>query len=118
MTYWTVESVLREANTAFNLNTDLFTTIRSTSEEATKEIPVVIEHGPPEKTYPMAQVIAVVGAGGYNIIQSTVVLNHIRAVCLAHLILVVGGFTGNSGYQKLLALEAWFTRVWESRIAE
>jgi len=97
-------AVLDEANKAFDLNTALFTTIKTdalenseAAMEKSKELPIVTEHGPQEKTYPISQVIAVVAA-----------------VCLAHFILVIGGFTGDRGYQKLLALEYWFSTLWES----
>ncbi|KAF8895607.1 hypothetical protein BD779DRAFT_1500478 [Infundibulicybe gibba] len=50
-----------------------------------------------EKTYPISTVAAV-----------------IAAVCLGHFILVVGGFTGDRGYQKLLALEQWLRTAWQA----
>lgn len=61
-------SVLAEANVAFDLNTDLFTTISVTSlnddkDSESEEIPVVIEHAQQEATYPVSQVIAVIAAG-------------------------------------------------------
>jgi len=98
-------AVLDEANKAFDLNTALFTTIKTGAAsqhsevlEKSKEIPIVIEHAPQEeKSYPISQVIAVVAA-----------------VCLAHFILVTGGFTGDKGYQKLLAVEQWFSTFWGS----
>ena len=34
------------------------------------------------------------------------------AVCLGHFLLVVGGFTGNRGYEKLLAVEQWLSEQW------
>lgn len=35
----------------------------------------------------------------------------LRPVCLAHFLLVVGGFTGNRGYEKVLAVEKWLSGV-------
>lgn len=62
-----IASVLQEANTAFDLNTALFTTIKTTSEETakveSKEIPIIIEQTPQEKSYPLSQVAAVIAAG-------------------------------------------------------
>lgn len=58
--------MLAEANVAFDLNTDLFTTISVTplnDDKESKEIPVVIEHTQQEATYPVSQVIAVIAAG-------------------------------------------------------
>jgi heme oxygenase len=31
------------------------------------------------------------------------------AVCAAHFLLTVGGFTGEKGYEKLIAVEEWFS---------
>jgi len=96
-------AIVREANIAFELNSGLFSDIRAPTEQLvleaeSKEIPIMIEHSaPPEKTYPLASVMSVVAA-----------------VCLAHLLLVVGGFTGDRGYQKLLAFEQWFTSTWQA----
>jgi len=93
-------AVLGEANTAFDLNTNLFTTIKTSTEldDDSKEIPVIIEQTPPhDKTYPISQVMAV-----------------IAAVCLAHFIIVTGGLTGDKGYQKLRTLEYWLTTYWQS----
>ncbi|KAG5638674.1 hypothetical protein H0H81_011054 [Sphagnurus paluster] len=94
-------AVVSEANNAFDLNTDLFNSINVDSidteivEKPKPSEPVVIEFPPPEeKTYSTTQVISV-----------------IAAVCLAHFILVVGGFTGDKGYQKWLQIEQWFATL-------
>lgn len=34
----------------------------------------------------------------------------IIAVCLAHFLLTIGGFTGEKGYDKLIAVEEWLSR--------
>jgi len=103
-------SVVAEANTAFDLNAALFSTIRTGSsdgadaseESKAGEIPDIIERTSPlQKTYPISQVVAV-----------------IAAVCLAHFILVTGGLLGDKGYQKLLAVENWFERFWQSGTPE
>ncbi|GLB38615.1 putative heme oxygenase [Lyophyllum shimeji] len=98
-------AVLDEANKAFALNTALFMTIRTdppsqhaeAAMEVSKEIPIIVEQGPQEKSYPLSQIIVLVAAA-----------------CLAHFILVTGGFTGDQGYQKLLAVERWFSTLWGS----
>ncbi|KAF8644658.1 hypothetical protein AX16_008318 [Volvariella volvacea WC 439] len=97
-------AVLAETTRAFELNTELFKCIRIPEEQDKKvedaEKPIVIDLEQPstESTYSIASFAAL-----------------ITAVCLAHFILVVGGFTGQSGYQKLLAFEEWFDRLWGSR---
>ncbi|KAG6855754.1 hypothetical protein H0H87_011270 [Tephrocybe sp. NHM501043] len=92
-------SVVNEANTAFELNTGLFTAINAdvVKDSQSKEIPVIVEQPLQGKTYPISQVVAI-----------------IVAVCLAHFVLVTGGFTGDRGYQKLLALQQWFSPIAES----
>ncbi|KAG6915626.1 hypothetical protein DXG01_010665 [Tephrocybe rancida] len=84
-------SVVNEANIAFELNTAVFTAINTDVEES-KEIPIIVEQPSQEKTYPISQVIAVVAA-----------------VCLAHFVLVTGGFTGDRGFEKLVAVQQWFS---------
>ncbi|KAG6866188.1 hypothetical protein C0991_007738 [Blastosporella zonata] len=92
-------SVVKEANTAFDLNTGLFTAIRVDRADIgdSNEKPIVDAVPPQEKTYPISQVIAV-----------------IIAVCLAHFILVTGGFTGDRGFQKFLVIQEWFSPLAES----
>ncbi|PPQ92822.1 hypothetical protein CVT25_004310 [Psilocybe cyanescens] len=93
-------AVVEEANTAFKLNAGLFELLDRNWEaqkETKNEKRVVIEHGQPaERSYPLSQVVAV-----------------IAAVCLSHFVLTVGGFTGDKGYQKLLAIEQWFASIWQ-----
>ncbi|KAG5337977.1 hypothetical protein C0989_008499 [Termitomyces sp. Mn162] len=86
-------SVVREANTAFDLNTGLFSAINAELAEEPKEISIVIEQPSEEKTFSLSQIISV-----------------IAAVCLAHFVLITGGFTGDRGYQKLLAVQQWFSQ--------
>ncbi|KAL0960747.1 hypothetical protein HGRIS_005771 [Hohenbuehelia grisea] len=95
------EEILEEANIAFQLNNGLFkaieafTAAHASTVPASKELPGVIEHPQEEKTYPLATVVSV-----------------IAAICLAHFLLVVGGFTGDKGYAKLLAFEQWVGSLW------
>lgn len=95
-------AIVREANTAFDLNTGLFATLRGPSETGeTKEIPIVVvqEGLEPltEKAWPLSTIATFVAA-----------------VCLAHFLIVVGGFSGEKGYAKLVAVEAWLHNVWSS----
>ncbi|KAG6836700.1 hypothetical protein H0H93_004676 [Arthromyces matolae] len=92
-------SVISEANNAFDLNSGLFSAINTELEP--KEVPVEVKQPSSEKTYPLSQVISVV-----------------VAVCLAHFILVTGGFTGDRGYQKLLAIQQWFSTLTDATNSE
>ncbi|KAG6885056.1 hypothetical protein C0993_006284 [Termitomyces sp. T159_Od127] len=56
-------SVVHEANTAFELNTGLFSAINAQLVEEPKEIPNPNELPPEEKTYPLYQFISVIAAG-------------------------------------------------------
>jgi len=100
----TKEKVMEEANLAFALNTELFSVlihlIPAAEELANGQDNVTDSEYKPfgsETTYPLSQVIAV-----------------IAAICMAHFVLVTGGFTGERGYQKLLSIEHWFDSFWES----
>ncbi|KAH6912978.1 heme oxygenase 1 [Coprinopsis sp. MPI-PUGE-AT-0042] len=94
--------IVSEASTAFRLNAGLFEELAHISIEddnklkLSKEAPtVVFESKADEGGFPVSSVVAV-----------------ITAVCIAHFALVVGGFTGNSGYQKLLYVEEWLSNFW------
>ncbi|KAF5382466.1 hypothetical protein D9615_002733 [Tricholomella constricta] len=97
-------AVLNEANTAFDLNTALFTTISVDTPsqdtevvEQSKEIPILVERPSrpiQERSFPVSQVAAVVAA-----------------VCLAHFILIVTGFSGEKGLQSLLDVGRWFATI-------
>ncbi|KAF8158195.1 hypothetical protein B0H34DRAFT_707805 [Crassisporium funariophilum] len=91
-------SVRDEANKAFIYNSDLFKVLDlEHHEDNQKELSEIQPQVTlPEATYPLSQIAAV-----------------IAAVCLAHFLLVVGGFTGNPGYQKFLALEQWLRNLWQ-----
>ncbi|KAF9046533.1 hypothetical protein BJ165DRAFT_1170359 [Panaeolus papilionaceus] len=85
-------AVVDEAALAFELNSGLLTILDTEApvKEVDEPMEIVLEPPSVESTYSLSSVAAVVGA-----------------VCLAHFILVVGGFTGKSGYEKLEALEQW-----------
>ncbi|KAF9454878.1 heme oxygenase 1 [Macrolepiota fuliginosa MF-IS2] len=99
-------AVVNEANLAFELNTGLFEAIQvfaseekaltqqAQEKETTNRASLEISGSRTEKTYSLASVAA-----------------FIAATCLAHFVLVITGFTGAKGNQKLLALEHWFTTL-------
>ncbi|KAJ3509156.1 hypothetical protein NLJ89_g5369 [Agrocybe chaxingu] len=88
--------VVEEASRAFVLNTGLFSLVGDEAAEDKEEAKAEASK-PSETAYPVSQVVAI-----------------IAAVCVAHFALVVGGFTGNAGYQKLLAVEGWLKNLWSS----
>lgn len=60
-----------------------------------------------EQTYSVASVVAFIAAGtleSKSIPRSYILRELLPPACLAHFILVVGGFTSDKGYQKLLAV--------------
>lgn len=83
----TKASIIEEAKTAFDLNANLLTSIT--------RVAAIPETNDVNKGYTLFQIVPV-----------------ILAVCLAHFLLVVGGFTGSRGYQKLIELEYWFSTLW------
>ncbi|KAF9496595.1 heme oxygenase-like protein [Pleurotus eryngii] len=82
------EALLREANIAFELNAGLLHDL--SINEKQKPVVPILQPIPTEKTYSVTTVFSV-----------------ITAICLAHFLLVIGGFTGPKGYSKLLAAEQW-----------
>ncbi|KAF9533070.1 hypothetical protein CPB83DRAFT_845767 [Crepidotus variabilis] len=85
--------ISEEASHAFLLNASLFEAFDEPTKEELEidleeqvEQPIALK----DRSYPMSQVIAL-----------------IAAVCLAHFLLVAGGFTGSAGYQKWLSIEEW-----------
>ncbi|PPR00442.1 hypothetical protein CVT24_004503 [Panaeolus cyanescens] len=91
-------SVVDEAALAFELNSALLTILDTEpptkDTQDTKEI--VFDPPSTESTYSLSSVAAV-----------------IAAVCLAHFIIVVGGFSGNRGYEKLQAVEQWIRNYFQ-----
>ncbi|KXN88096.1 Heme oxygenase 2 [Leucoagaricus sp. SymC.cos] len=105
-------AVVNEANLAFEFNTALFEAVEllagesssesiltseleSEEEDIVYEAPLKATSDPqPEKVYLLASVTA-----------------FIAAACLAHFILVVGGFTGARGHAKLLTIERWISNI-------
>ncbi|KAB5592830.1 Heme oxygenase [Ceratobasidium theobromae] len=94
------EVIIREAHLAFAYNLLFFKDVslpnQTTQTKETKESKVVFDASqePQEQTYPLSSVVAVAMALG-----------------LAHFALVVGGFTGSKGTDKLEALMLWLRRV-------
>ncbi|KAF8903101.1 hypothetical protein CPB84DRAFT_799760 [Gymnopilus junonius] len=90
-------AVLEEASLAFKLNEGLFDLLELHLDDKNRENLISPYQALEEKSFSLGSVVAV-----------------IAAVCLSHFILVVGGFTGDSGYQKLLAVEQWLANLWNS----
>jgi heme oxygenase len=88
-----------EASLAFIYASEIFDDLREPTnppKPKEDESKVVYEaKATPEKTYNIGSFAAVLGA-----------------VCIAHFALVVGGFTGSRGYDKLLFAENWFASLW------
>lgn len=93
-------ALIEEANIAFDLNSGLFQDVSIAAESATPDKimePRVIFDASTvqeEKTYPVSSVVSLV-----------------MAIALAHFILVVGGFTGASGSEKLEAFMLWLRSI-------
>ncbi|KAJ6549498.1 hypothetical protein B0H10DRAFT_2128413 [Mycena sp. CBHHK59/15] len=83
------EAIMKEASRVFEFTGTIFEAVNLSSKEESK---VVFEEAPAQKTYSIASVSAV-----------------IIAVCVAHFLLTIGGFTGEKGYEKLIALEQWLS---------
>ncbi|CAE6478523.1 unnamed protein product [Rhizoctonia solani] len=95
------EALVHEANLAFDFNRRLFQDVAATTKDTelsdyTSQSKVVFDasQGTEEKTYPVSSVVAVV-----------------MAFALAHFILVVGGFTGARGTEKLESVMLWLRGI-------
>jgi len=88
-------AIINEASQVFDLNSALFNLLglEDTKEHNSTQVQVPLV----DQSFPFSSVIAV-----------------ITAVCLGHFLLVIGGFTGASGYQKLVAVEDWLRSIWQS----
>lgn len=91
------EALVQEANLAFDFNRRIFQDVATATEDTelsdyTLQSKVVFDGSevPEEKTYPVSSVVAVV-----------------MAFALAHFVLVVGGFTGARGTDKLESVMLW-----------
>ncbi|KAG8733253.1 hypothetical protein FRC11_007593 [Ceratobasidium sp. 423] len=95
------EALVQEANLAFDFNRRIFDDIATATKDTelsdyTSQSKVVFDasQGPEEKTYPVSSVVAIV-----------------MAFALAHFILVVGGFTGTRGTEKLESFMLWLRGI-------
>ncbi|KAJ7673552.1 hypothetical protein B0H17DRAFT_1208371 [Mycena rosella] len=84
------EAVMHEASRVFEYTGAIFKAVNL--EKDPEESKVVFDSTPEVKTYSIASVTAV-----------------IIAVCVAHFLLTIGGFTGEKGYDKLIAAEEWLS---------
>lgn len=93
------DALIEEANLAFSYNFRLFQDVSAIIKDSelsnsTPESKVIFEAEEPEKTYPISSVVAVV-----------------MAFAMAHFILVVGGFTGARGTEKLEGFMLWLRSI-------
>ncbi|KAH7337081.1 hypothetical protein B0J17DRAFT_574152 [Rhizoctonia solani] len=95
------EALVQEANLAFDFNRRIFQDVAAATKDTeisnyTSQSKVVFDasQGPEEKTYPVSSVVAFVMALGF-----------------AHFILVVGGFTGARGTDKLESFMLWLREI-------
>ncbi|KAJ7367284.1 hypothetical protein DFH08DRAFT_679629 [Mycena albidolilacea] len=80
-------AVMEEASRVFEFTGEIFEAV-----DIKKRPSKVVYDPDAPRTYSLASVSAVV-----------------IAVCAAHFLLTVGGFTGEKGYEKLIAVEEWFS---------
>ncbi|KAJ7022702.1 hypothetical protein C8F04DRAFT_1137084 [Mycena alexandri] len=83
-------AVMEEASRVFEYTGAIFKEINLEKDES--KVVFDADSGTGSRTYSVASVVAVV-----------------LAVCLGHFLLTVGGFTGERGYEKLIAAEEWFS---------
>ncbi|CAE7116507.1 unnamed protein product [Rhizoctonia solani] len=98
------EALVQEANLAFDFNRRIFEDVATAAKDTelsdyTSQSKVVFDgsQAPEETTYPISSVVAVV-----------------MAFALAHFILVVGGFTGARGTEKLEGVMHWLRAAADS----
>ncbi|KAJ7741265.1 hypothetical protein B0H16DRAFT_1565133 [Mycena metata] len=82
-------AVMEEASRVFDYTGTIFKEINLEKES---KVVFDADSDTGSRTYSIASVVAVV-----------------LAVCIGHFILTVGGFTGERGYEKLIAAEEWFS---------
>ncbi|KAK0464244.1 heme oxygenase 1 [Desarmillaria tabescens] len=94
------ETISEEAKTVFALNNGIFASIQPAAKKSSsKDLLAPVKQGSVgEQSFPLSTVMSVVAA-----------------VCIAHFILVVGGFMGEEGYAKLMAVEDWIASLWQAK---
>ena len=108
-------TVLAEANKAFEFNSGLFACLKPPSRPPSPPTsPLGVEHhlgdplspAKPKFNYPLqlpgqpSEEEEQAAAGGEGLYSVQGVVSFIVAMCLAHFVLVVGGFTGERGWDK------------------
>jgi len=107
------EAILDETLKAYEMNAALFGAIKpsptptTTTTTTTTTNNATLEHSLNEVPAQQQQTVSR-SEGGYSV---TSVIAFMLAVGLAHFIMVVGGFTGESGYGKLQYIQEWFSRI-------
>jgi hypothetical protein len=112
--------LVREFIDAFEFNIVLFASLRAPkSKEASDEPAPPLLGNPMSNEEPgngpeyLPEVIDSVGSGERMVSLSSVI-TVVAAVCLAHFLIVVGGFTGERGYSKLQLVEQWLDSLWRT----
>ncbi|KAK0441615.1 hypothetical protein EV421DRAFT_1811715 [Armillaria borealis] len=92
------EIVSEEAMTVFLLNNGIFASIQPTAKKPTsKDLLSAVKQGTlSEQSFPLSAIMSV-----------------LAAVCIAHFAIVAGGFMGEEGYAKFLAVGDWITSLWQ-----
>lgn len=80
-----------------------------------KEIPILIEQNSSQSSsYSVASVAAVILAGSYLVAFVSYLSAQRFTGSIAHLFLTWGGFTGQKGWDKLVAVEDWIAAFFQS----
>lgn len=102
------EAILDEANTAFELNTGLFTALRAPTQPRLDDSTSIDSADALEKVTAATQIEAASREKTYKLGNVTA---FVLALCLSHFVLVLGGFTGDKGYAKLEAVLSWLSNL-------
>jgi len=122
--YWShfVAAVVNEATLAFDLNTGIFDAletlvVNSKENERVIDASLKISKYNPDRTYALISVAAFITAGPYIKLSpfpnpSLTAFGICHPACLAHYILVTGGFSGAKEHRHLLAFEhCWLSSL-------
>ncbi|KAK0187827.1 hypothetical protein F5146DRAFT_1060894 [Armillaria mellea] len=90
------EIISEEAKTVFVLNSGIFASIQPTPKKSTsKDLLSAVKQGTlGEQSFPLSAIMSV-----------------LRSNC--HFVIVAGGFMGEEGYTKFLAVADWITSLWQ-----
>jgi heme oxygenase len=99
---------MNEASRVFEFTSAIFGALNLEKEESKVVYDEDASTG--SKTYSLASVLAVITAGAWLVlIPSAHSISRYYLVCAAHFLLTLGGFTGERGWEKLVAVEDWIS---------